>query len=86
MLKPFLAGATMLASVVIAMFFLRFKKTSRDRLFGFFALAFLLLGLERVAMEFISDGPRSLLYLIRLLAFVIMLYAIADKNRRGKKS
>jgi hypothetical protein len=85
MLEPFLAGAIMLASVVIAMFFWRFKKTTGDRLFGFFAIAFLLLGLERVGAEFVSPNPRSLLYLLRLLAFVLILYAILDKNRTEKK-
>ena len=85
MLEPFLSGAIMLASIVISMFFWRFRKTSGDRLFGFFAIAFLLLGLERVGAEFNSANPRSLLYLIRLMAFVLILYAILDKNRAEKK-
>jgi hypothetical protein len=85
MLNTFLAGAIMLASAVIAMLFWECRKRTRDRLFGYFAVAFILLGLERVGAEFFSDNPHSLLYIIRLIAFVLILFAILDKNRSERK-
>jgi hypothetical protein len=85
MLNTFLGGAIVLGSWAIALFFFRFQKATRDRLFGFFAAAFLLLGLERVGLEFMSGEPQSLLYLIRLLAFLLILLAIWDKNRTESK-
>jgi hypothetical protein len=84
MLKSFLSGAIVLASWAISMFFLRFQKTAKDRLFGFFAAAFILLGLERVSVEFVPNEVRSYVYLIRLFAFLLILFAIWDKNRKEK--
>lgn len=86
MLDSFLAGATMLASMVIAMLFWDCRKRTKDRLFGFFAVAFILLGIERAAVLFFPENPHSLLYVIRLFAFGLILFAILDKNRSEKKS
>ena len=69
---------------VVALFFLRFWATSRDRLFAMFAAAFGILAIQRVALavtySFVED--QSLLYLLRLFAFLIIIAAIVDKNRR----
>ena len=86
MLEPFLSGAIALASLVVAMLFWQCRTRTRERLFGFFAAAFLLMGIERVCTEFVSANPNSLLYLIRLFAFLLILYAILDKNRSETKS
>jgi hypothetical protein len=83
-LQPFLAGAITLASVVTAMLFWECRQRTRDRLFGYFAIAFVLLGLERLSEEF-SSSPNSLVYLIRLVAFVLILFAILDKIRTERK-
>jgi hypothetical protein len=86
MLEPFLSGAIALASMVTAMLFWECRTRTRERLFGFFAVAFLLMGIERICTEFISDNPDSVFYLIRLFAFLLILYAILDKNRTETKS
>lgn len=67
-----------------ALFFLRFWKESRDRLFGFFAMAFCLLALNRVLLVYVGEESEMMLapYLLRLLAFGIILAAIVDKNVR----
>lgn len=84
-LDSFLAGATIVAAWVIATFFWRFHHRTKQRLFACFALAFLLLGLERLCLSFISSNPHSAIYLIRLVAFLLILYGIADRNRRGRR-
>lgn len=73
--------------VVVALFFLRFWKLSKDRLFGFFSLAFFVLGAQRLALALTTQTNEGsvLLYGIRLLAFGIILVAILDKNRSAKK-
>jgi hypothetical protein len=81
MLNAMLAGAIMLNAWAIALFFLRFWKKTRDRLFAWFALAFLLQGIEHVTMVTFSAGADSLVYLIRLCAFLMIFWAIFDKNR-----
>ncbi len=85
MLNSFLAGAITLASWAIAFFFFRFQRATGDRLFGFFAVAFVLLGLERVGIEFVFNKLESSVYLIRLCAFLLILFAIFEKNRQEKK-
>jgi hypothetical protein len=85
MAKAMLAGAIMVAAWAILVFFLRFWRKTRDRLFALFAAAFLLLGIERNIIVVLSSDHRSLGYLIRLFAFLLILFAIFDKNRRGGK-
>ncbi len=84
MSEPFISGAVSMGLLVISLFFLRFWKDTRDRLFLFFAAAFLLLLLERVSRAAfdIQTEWSPAIYLIRLLAFVMIIVAIYDKNRR----
>ncbi len=88
MLKPLLNGASLLAFLASATFFLRFWLQSRDRLFGFFSLAFLLLGLHSGGLTLLAadDEHRTALYFIRLLSFLLILYAIWDKNRASRRA
>lgn len=83
MLIPFLNGAIMLAYLACALFFLRFWTQSRERLFGFFALAFTLLGVNSGGLSMLAadDERRYYLYLVRLVSFLLILSAIWDKNR-----
>jgi len=85
MLNPFLDGAIVMAAWAIALFFFRFRKATGDRLFGFFAAAFVLLGVERIANEFMAGTFQAGVYLIRLAAFLLILLGILDKNRKEKK-
>jgi hypothetical protein len=81
----FLWGALAMASATAALFFLRHWASSRDRLFAFFASAFAVLALNWISLAFIDPGveSRHVLYLLRLAAFVLIIVAIVDKNRRG---
>jgi hypothetical protein len=81
-LKQFLSGAILVSSWAIALFFLRFWIRTRDRLFTFFSLSFLLLGVERIANLMILAEFQPAIYLIRLTAFLLLLFGILDKNRR----
>ena len=80
-------GAVVMGCVVIAMFFLRFWRKSRDRLFLFFSAAFALLAGNWTALALTNaDEPQTMLYLIRLMAFVLILIGIWDKNRAAAKA
>lgn len=83
----FLSGALTFGFAVCGLFFLRFWRRTGDRLFAAFALAFWLLGLVQalLALTEIPVEERSFLYLIRLLAFVLILVAIWFKNREGRR-
>jgi hypothetical protein len=83
-MNQFLSGAFVAITVAIALFFCKFWRRSRDRLFALLALAFVLLGIERTILAFvptIQEG-RHFLYLIRLAAFASIIIGIVDKNRK----
>lgn len=80
--NQFMLGSIVFACCTIAVFFFRFWRKTRDRLFACFAIAFALLGANWLALAFTrQDEVRTILYLVRLLAFVLILVAIFDKNR-----
>lgn len=86
-LMPFLSGMVVMGFLTAALFFLRFWKRTRDRLFAAFALAFALLGLTQALLAFstVPVEERSWLYLLRLAAFTVILLAIWDKNARTRR-
>ena len=84
MIYAFLSGAVTLGFAVIGLFFLRFWRRTGDGLFLAFSVAFWLLGLNQALLVLanVRDEERSWLYLLRLLAFALILLAIWMKNRR----
>ena len=79
-----LSGFLLAEYAIITLFFLRFWHTSRDRLFFMFAAAFGLLTVQRLAIALTQEvlEEQAPLYLLRLAAFVVIVIAIVDKNRR----
>lgn len=77
------AGMLSAGYAVAALFFFRFWRDTRDRLFMYFALAFTVLCIQRVTLAWAVYGGRETLwfYLSRLTAFLLILVAIVDKNR-----
>lgn len=79
-----MSGATIVGHGLIGLFFLRWWKTTRERLFAWFATAFWILGANRIAIAYWGDDEtRTYLYLVRFAAYCLILYAIWDKNREG---
>lgn len=78
------SGALTIAYAIIALFFYKFRARSGDRLFTLFATAFLILSGQRLVLTVAREwGEDSVwLYTLRLLAFLLIVYAIIDKNRR----
>jgi peptidoglycan/LPS O-acetylase OafA/YrhL len=83
-LKVLLQGALVMGDLIVAVFFLRYWRASRDRLFLLFAIAFGMLSVNAIAFTLLraADEETHFLYVVRLAAFVIMLFAIWDKNRK----
>jgi hypothetical protein len=81
-------GAVAMASLIASLFFIRFWRVTRDRFFLFFAVSFALLGVNRIMMGFgdFTSEHEPYIYLIRLLAFLIIIAGIADKNRQPNKN
>lgn len=82
-LNTLLLGAVAMASLVAAMFFLRFWLQTKDYLFFFFATAFGVDAVTRFILGLgqISDEQEPFFYLARLITFGLIIIAIANKNR-----
>jgi hypothetical protein len=78
----FLAGAAALGYSVAAVFFLRFWRATRDRLFLAFAAGFALLAANQVLAAALEAGDERTpyVYSLRVLGFLLILWAIIDKN------
>lgn len=84
MTQSIISGALAMAYFIAAMFFLKYWTAARDRLFALFATAFGLLAVQRLALPYAPADLVWLLYVVRLLAFVLIIIAIVDKNRAGR--
>jgi Family of unknown function (DUF5985) len=86
-MNSFISGAVVMASLVAALFFLRFWRQTRDRFFLLFSLAFALDALTRVvlALSDITGEQEPFYYLARLVMFGLILLAIVDKNRTSRR-
>jgi hypothetical protein len=85
----FLAGAVTLGYSAAAVFFLRFWRRTEDRLFFAFSAAFLLLALNQVLAALLEAGDERTpyVYSLRVLGFLLILWAIVDKNvSSGRKN
>lgn len=85
MIEGFLLGMIFAASLVAGAFFFKFWRQTRDLLFLAFALAFFIEGVNRLrflTLESPSEGDPNI-YLVRLLAFLLIVAAIIWKNRRA---
>jgi hypothetical protein len=83
MIEGFLLGVIVTCFFIAAGFFARFWLATRDLLFLGFAAAFALEGLNRTAFLFL-DEPNAgdeIIYVVRLLTYLLILAAIANKNR-----
>ena len=80
----FVSGLITMGFFVSGLFFIRFWARTRDLLFAAFAAAFWLLAANRalLALSNLPVEEKSWMYLLRLAAFVIIILAIALKNRR----
>jgi hypothetical protein len=81
-MTTFLLGALAMGCLVSSLFFLKFWRSSGDRLFLYFALSFLTEAINRTAFalgEYArEDSP--LYYGVRLLSYLLILWAILEKN------
>jgi uncharacterized membrane protein len=87
-MNQIMAGAVAMGFGVAGLFFLRFWRQTRERLFVLFALAFFIMSGNRVELTLTAlRGARGdHLYFVRLIAFMLILIAILDKNRARKGS
>jgi len=82
------SGAIVMGYATGALFFLRFWRRSHDTLFAYFAAAFFILAIQRLALGLTAERNEDRLefYVMRLVAFVLILVAIWQKNRESRNA
>lgn len=80
-----LSGILTAGYALAGLHFLKFRQKTGDRLFLIFAIAFWVLAIQRVSLVLLSDVEEAIvyLYMLRVVAFVLIIGAIVDKNRAG---
>jgi peptidoglycan/LPS O-acetylase OafA/YrhL len=78
----FLSGAITMGYVIATAFFARFWRKTGERLFVAFAIAFAMLALNQALAQWLgaADERVAYTYLLRVIAFFLILGAIIDKN------
>ena len=81
-LASVLAGATAMAGVVAALFFLKFWRRTKDTFFVLFAAGFAIEAVGRFvqAAVQVSDTAEPIYFLPRLVMFSLIVIAIVRKN------
>lgn len=82
----FFNGATGMGCLLAAISFAGFYRQTADRLFLLFSLAFGTFAVNRAILALLAEGHEatSYVYLSRLLAFLLIIYGIVEKNRLGR--
>lgn len=82
-----LLGAIAFGSFTAGLFFVRYWLSTRDRFFLFFAVSFWLEAANRLDMALTHAWSENspLRYSVRLVAYALILIAIWDKNRPGRR-
>ncbi len=81
-------GACAALSGVAGIFFWKFYLDARDRLFAMFAVAFWVLAVHWAALGIVNPATeeRHYFYVLRLLAFLLIVADIVDKNHGSLRS
>jgi hypothetical protein len=79
-LVAYFAGLFTCASLIAALFFLRFWRQSREVLFLSFAWAFVLFAANNALSAFLGGDEYPAIYLLRLAGFALIIFAILRKN------
>ena len=81
----FMHGALMMGCLVIGLVFLKYWRLARDRFFVFFCCAFWVFAIGWGMRAFVPSVSEHghLVYVPRLLGFLLILAGIFDKNRRS---
>ncbi|HET6513464.1 MAG TPA: DUF5985 family protein [Candidatus Kapabacteria bacterium] len=87
LVNDLISGALIMGYFVAALFFMKFYRATKDRLFALFSTAFWILCAQRTALALTTRTVEdaTIFYVIRLVAFLIILYAIIDKNVAAKR-
>jgi hypothetical protein len=79
-------GALAALCAVIAVFFLRFWRKTHDALFAAFSAGFAIFAAHWAGLGILNptSETRHYLYVVRFLAFALIIAGVVSKNRRSR--
>jgi hypothetical protein len=84
---PYMNGVLTTLCVVAGLFFIRLWRQAHDRFYMFFAIAFGVMAAQWAIVASGTIGEHALWpYATRLVAFLVIIVAIVDKNRRAGRA
>jgi hypothetical protein len=86
--NEFLTGIAAAGSLGVGLLFFRLWRETSDRFFAFFGVAFWALALNwfLLALATPASEHRHYFYVARLVAFLLIIVAIVDKNRAANRT
>lgn len=84
----FMSGIVFMGFLTVVLIFLKFWMRTKDRFFGIFSVAFVMISIERLLLILTqADGElRVSICTMRLVAFLFIIGAVYDKNRASQKA
>ena len=85
--ETFLSGMATMGLLIAGLFFFRFWARTRDRLFAIFGVAFWLIAVTEVFTppSGINPEPVYYVYILRIIAFLLLIVGIVAKNLEERK-
>ena len=89
--KLMVYGVIIAEQLLLTIIFFRFWRASREKLFAFFALGFLVMGIHRLLLGFaVADGvdleQQTSVFVWRLVAYLLILAGVVTKNLQRRRA
>jgi hypothetical protein len=84
-INTLMVGGISVSFLIASIFFIKFWKKTGDYLFLYFACAFLLMCGSRFCLTLGTAEVKPYIYLLRLSAFLFILWAMVQKNLPQKR-
>ncbi len=82
-MNDLLFGAIGMGSLIVALFFFRYWRSTRDTFFLYFSLSFLIESANRLALGLlVASELEPVFYMVRIVAYGLIVVAILQKNRK----
>jgi hypothetical protein len=80
--RSWMNGAISMGYLVVACFFLQYWRETRDRLFVFFTIGFVVLAANRTLYALMFGDVNAVSFTLRLAGYLLILAGIIDRRLR----
>ncbi len=80
--RSWMNGAMAMGYLIAACFFFQYWRETRERLFVFFTIGFVVLAVHRTMFALLFGEAEALTFTLRLAGYLLILAGIIDRRRR----